>query len=536
MKKQKQILLCICISAIMSISYSPWLSAQKVLVQIDPEKRYQIIDNFTAADAWSGNFVGKYWDNKEKEQIAEWLFSSGYDKSGNPKGIGLSLWRVNLGAGSWEQDNADIQPLQRRAESFLTVDGNNYDWGKCAGHRYFMQKGVEYGCNNFLLFSNSPLVQYTLNEKGWAPSDNAANIKPEYYDKYAEYLVEVTEHFTKQGCKISYISPINEPQVQWNKPKQEGSPWKKSEMKKMFVALDKALSKRTTLADVQILIGEGGSVPVLYEEDEDLLKRFGEKEAPHRLVESFFDTKSSFYVGDLKHIPRLIAGHTYHNHLTNKELKEVRQKVKDECEKFNVDYQQTEWCMLPHFSTPMDGFTNDWQKGNWGDIQVALLMGRLIHTDMVDANAKAWGYWKAMEMRGDHALIALHAKDGNIFNGGTVSANKILWALGNYSFFIRPGYTRIETSGADNLDALVASSYIAPDQSRIVTVLVNSSFDNQSINLSLPAKYQKGVKSISVFKTDERSDLAKCPDITASKKTFEYTVTPRSIITLVWNL
>ncbi len=506
-------------------------AAQVKQVKIDPSRVFQTIDNFAAADAWSGNFVGKYWGEREKAQISEWLFSSGYDGGGNPKGIGLSLWRVNLGAGSWEQDNPDIMPLQRRAESFKTIDGEHYDWGKCAGQRYFMEKAKELGCNNFLLFSNSPLVQYTLNSKGYAPTDNNANIKPECYDLYGDYLAEVTGHFVKNGFNISYVSPINEPQVNWNRTTQEGSPWRKSEMKKMFVSLDKALSARPSLSGVKILVGECASVPVLYAEDASLTKRFGGSgDAPHMIAQALFDKNSPNYIGDLKHVPALVCGHSYHNHLKNKEMVEVRAKVKDECAKYGIAYQQTEWCMLPSYLPPMDGFTADWARGNRGDIQVGLLMGRLIYTDFVHAGSEAWGYWKGMELNGNHALVALHAQNSNIFEGGTVSANKILWALGNYSFFIRPGYKRIELSGADDPDTLVASAYVSGDGSRIVAVFVNSAFVDQEVVLSGPKK----VKGVSVYRTDERTDLARV--YTSAKSPEKYLIPARSLVTVVLDM
>ncbi len=510
------------------------LFAQQISIRVNPEIKFQTIDNFAAADAWSGNFVGKYWDDKEKEQIAEWLFSRDYDEAGNPKGIGLSLWRVNVGAGSWEQNNPDIMPIQRRAESFLTVDGQHYDWGKCAGHRYFMEQAKALGCNNFLLFSNSPLVQYTLNGKGYSSSNHSTNIKPDCYDKYGEYLAKVAAHFVKEGLYISYISPINEPQVNWDSPRQEGSPWGKSDMKKMFVALDKALSGHDELTKVKMLLGEAANLRVMYRQDEGLRKRFQGEDAPDEQVKAFFNDDSPFYIGDLKHLSRIFAGHTYGNHTKNDELREVRANAGKICKQYGVDYHQSEWCMLPNYLPPMDGFTAYWQAGNRGDIQVGLLMGRLIYSDFIDGNAKAWGYWKGMELKGDHALVALHAKDGNIFWGGTVSANKILWALGNYSFFIRPGYKRIELEGADDLDKVVGSAYIAPDESRIVAVFVNSGFDNESIEIQLPKSYSKKIKEATVYRTDQRTDLAKISS--SNMLTLNYQIAPRSLTTIVFDL
>ena len=123
----KRVLLSvICLSVVGTI-----MAQQKVV--INPAVQHQTIEFFGAADAWSGNFVGKYWSDVAKRDIADLLFSEEVDAAGNPVGIGLTMWRVNLGAGTLEQPEADIYPYQRRAESYLTLDGRAYDWGKCAG-------------------------------------------------------------------------------------------------------------------------------------------------------------------------------------------------------------------------------------------------------------------------------------------------------------------------------------------------------------------------------------------------------------------
>ena len=107
------------------------LSASAFDAKIDTAKTHQTIDNFTAADAWCGNLVGRYFDDAQKGQIAKWLFSQKIGADGNPEGIGLSMWRFNLGGGTAEQDGADISRLHYREEAFLTKDGRGYDWGKC---------------------------------------------------------------------------------------------------------------------------------------------------------------------------------------------------------------------------------------------------------------------------------------------------------------------------------------------------------------------------------------------------------------------
>lgn len=509
--------------------------AQFRQIVIDPSITFQKLEFFTASDAWSGNFVGKYWNEEQKGQIAQWLFSQKTDNLGNPEGIGLSLWRVNLGAGTLEQDSADIVPCQRRAESFKTKDGQTYDWNKCMGQQYFMQKASEYGCNRFLLFSNSPLVQYTLNGKGWSGSGKSANIKPDCYSRYADYMADVAGYFiTQRSWNIAYISPINEPQVNWDTNRQEGSSWKSSEMKKMFVELDKSLAKKG-LDNVKILIGEAAGLSYLYDDTKSDAPR-RKDDAPKIQISTFFNPQSPCYVGNLKSVPRIISGHSYHSHTTNQVLKTTREKVKTEAKKYGVDFHQSEWCLLPGIKEPMDGFTPEWKHDNYSGIQPALLLGRLVYGDIVYGNSHSWGYWKGMEVDGNHALIAVYPKEGKLENGGTVRTNKMLWALGNYSFFIRPEYTRISLQGADDLNSLVASAYMAPDRSRLVVVYINSSFEIQNIHISLPKAYRSKIKRLSAYRTDERSDLANMYLSGTFNPGNQYLLPPRSLVTMVFEL
>ena len=85
-----------------SISYSK--------ISIDTNTRYQTIEGFGASDAWRCQYVGANWPEPKKNRIAELLFSKEVDKKGNPKGVGLSIWRFYIGAGTTEQgDNSDIK-------------------------------------------------------------------------------------------------------------------------------------------------------------------------------------------------------------------------------------------------------------------------------------------------------------------------------------------------------------------------------------------------------------------------------------------
>lgn len=518
----------IILAALLTVSAS---AQQKIT--INPDTRHQTIEFFGAADAWSCNFVGKYWDENRKREIADYLFSQETDASGNPVGIGLSIWRVNLGAGTLEQPGADIYPYQRRAESYMTVDGKGYDWGKCSGHEYFMQAAKERGCNQFILFSNSPLVQYTKNGKGYAPTDNAANLREDCYDDYADYLVDVTEHLMDKGFNIPYISPINEPQGDWDTPRQEGSPWRNSEIARMTRALDASLGRSSKFDDVRIFIAEANRLKMIYTQRPKMFVRFQNDslESPGRQIFMFFDKKSPHYVGDLKHMEYEFTAHPYHNHFTSADLREVHRLADAEFKKYGVTYHSSEWCLLPT-TKQYGGITADWGKGNHADIQAALMMARLIHSDFVDVNAVSWCYWKGMEMRGDHALVSLHATDGDIHKGGYVAANKMLWVLGNYSRFVRPGYVRVALDGADDLDTLAATAFISPEGDRLVAVFVNSSFEDRPVELSLPKAWKKKMTSVTSYRTDARHDLAR----TVTGEGCSHTIGARGVTTVVIDL
>ena len=159
---------------------------------VHPDSVCQTIDNFGASDAWSMRFLGE-WPEEKQRQVADWLFSCENDENGCPKGIGLSLWRFNIGAGSVEQGDSSQINYATRTECFLQKDGT-YDWTRQKGQRNFLQLAKERGVTRFLGFLNSPPVYYTQN--GLATNTGRGgsfNLKADCYEDYARFLAEVVE-------------------------------------------------------------------------------------------------------------------------------------------------------------------------------------------------------------------------------------------------------------------------------------------------------------------------------------------------------
>ena len=221
-------------------------------IAIDASQIYQTVRDFGASDCWTAEFVADYFSTAEKEKAAQWLFSQQTDANDHPLGIGLSCWRVNLGAGSAAQgSNSNISDETRRAECFLKDDGT-YDWTRCDGQQWFMQQAKSYGVDHFLLFSNSAPVYFTRNGKANADNKNiSCNLKDDCFDDFAEFLATTTKHFTDEGYPVTNIDPVNEPQFDW-KDGQEGSPWENTHIAKLAKELDKSITSRRLSAKILI--------------------------------------------------------------------------------------------------------------------------------------------------------------------------------------------------------------------------------------------------------------------------------------------
>ena len=497
-------------------------------VKIDLSKTYQTVQDFGASDCWTAEYISDYFDATQKENAARWLFSQQMDANGNPEGIGLSCWRVNLGAGSASQgSSSNIDDETRRAECFMKADGT-YDWSVCDGQQWFMKQAKDYGVDHFLLFSNSAPIYYT--KSGKANTNNqslSCNLKDDCYDDFAEFLATTTKHFVDEGYNVTYIDPVNEPRFDW-KDGQEGSPWENANIAQLVTELDKSVTSRNL--NTKILIPEASSWDLLYS---------GSGRAANQ-IDAFFNSSSSNYIGNLPSLAKVVAGHSYWTFGNNTDLKDIREAVRDAASEYGLEVMQTEWSMLDAEPSTSAGFPASYDAATKMDI--ALYMGKLIYCDLNYGNMSGWSYWTAFaqekwSQKNRFYLIRMNAKGdtsdesyGDIKNGGTLTADKNLWVLGNYSRFIRPGYKRVDVSGADEMNALMASSWLSADGNTLVTVLVNMNRINRNIALSLDGQ---SVQSVKTYVTDKDRDLELDSSLSDVS---DMDIPARSVVTVVTTL
>ena len=476
---------------------------------------------FGASDCWMPAYVGKYWTSG-RDKISELLFSSEI-QSGNPKGIGLSMWRVNLGGGSAGQgDDSGIEDKSRRAESYLT-DDLSFDWTRCEGQRYFMNRAKEFGCESMVLFSNTPPVQYTYNGKGFSNRGGTSNLKSEHYTDFAAYMADVARHYLNEGYPVTHISPVNEPQYNWESG-QEGSGWTNDEIARLARELDKELTQRNL--STEILLGESGDWEYLYKIKNDNNRS--------NVLSAFFTPGSSAYVGDLEHVKKRICGHSYWTDGTWDGMRNVRAQVAQAAQKQDIDVWQSEWSMLG------DGYSSSEFAGYDAatEMDIALYMSKVIHNDLTVAGVSSWSYWTSMDMpRWGHknrflliALTPAGGVEGDVEQEGSYQATPTLWVLGNYSRFIRPGYRRVSLE-LNESRSFFGSAWISPENDKIVAVYTNLSEKGVRLN-ETHTGWDNEIKEVTTYTT------------TANKNLKESTVTngeqvvldAESVTTVVYNL
>lgn len=514
-------LFTMCLSLVAAVA-APMSAGTPVTFRIETNKPQQQVLHFGASDAWSMQFAG-LWPQRQQEQIADWLFSCENDAGGQPKGIGLSVWRFNLGAGSAEQgDSAKIQP-STRTECFLLPDGT-YDWAKQAGQRNFLRLAKERGVPHFLAFLNSSPVYFTKN--GLATNtgrDGTLNLREDCYDDVARFAATVMKGIAKNdGITFDYICPVNEPDGHWNwlGPKQEGSPATNREVARLAKAYAKAFAQERVTT--QIMLNESSDLRCLMGTHQTDWQRGYE-------IPTFWSKDSTAtYMGNTPGVPRVVMAHSYWTNTPVRYMRKVREELRDSCRKYGVDYWQTELCIMD----------NDKEIGGGGyydfSMRTALYVARVIHHDLVYGNAKSWSWWRAMGGDYKDGLIRVYSNDG--WKTGRALPCKLMWAMGNFSRFVRPGairhdITALDTDGAVVKDGetspygVMASAYKNRDGSWVV-VAINYSDGSQPFDIAGVGGTWKA------YRTSDAEGESLKPIGTMTGRT---TLEPRSVTTFVTN-
>lgn len=462
-------------------------------ISVQPSKTYQTIQGFGASAAWWAQDVGG-WTEKDAsgEEVRTAILKLLY----SDEGIGLDIYRYNLGAGAKADDPSSYSDPWRKTQSFIGADGK-IDYSLDANAVWCMQKAAELGVPNIVFFSNSAPNTMTINGKTHGDPDTSRldyvddngnnvyytlpNLNPEQYENFANYVLDAVEHFRAQGIPVKAISPINEPQWAWQGG-QEGCHYEPDEVVALYRVFLKEMLERG-LDDLELSMFESG------QPFGDTLKRY---------LEPIMDDD------DLRDAIKGLDTHSYWGTVEQKQ--KTARYLKWKYSKLPV--RCTEWCeMVNGKDVTMDS---------------ALALVNTMAEDLTLLNAESWTYWIAVS--------AYDYRDGLIYvdrDAHTYETTKRLYAMGNFSKFVNIGASRVKAeTGKDS--PLTAIAFDNGDTVAVVVINATEQAQNFTLRMHGKAEYAE----IAAYVTDATHNLEKT-DAKTYAEDETYSVSAQSVTTFV---
>ena len=185
--------------------------AATVSYTVDAGQVRQHWDGWGVSLCWWAGQCGK-WDDEKIDEIIEWLVS--------PEGLNYSHFRYNIGGGD-DPENRHCtlhhmgkgKGLRAEMEGFKDFSGDQYHWERDSAQRKIMLKIREKRPDAvFEAFSNSAPYYMTWSGCVGGNADGGKdNLKPEFYEEFAHYLVDVCKHYKDvYGIEFKTLEPFNE--------------------------------------------------------------------------------------------------------------------------------------------------------------------------------------------------------------------------------------------------------------------------------------------------------------------------------------
>lgn len=393
-------------------------------IVIDKTKKYQTFEEFGTSSCWWAQTIS---DDDMAREIAKKLYSE-------DEGLGLKIFRYNIGGGEADNPECRIWDTSRRTESFYVLDKETgeykYDFERDANARRVMDYAVEYGAEKIILFCNSP--HFSMTKSGHASGgleEYSSNLPRENYKAFVDYVLTIADWFVSEGYPIYAISPINEPQWSWGSPDwvgQEGCHFEPEEAIELLEMFAVEMQKRNS--PYKLNGPENGQMSWGYYA---YVEKFFESE----ILNSFCDTYS---------------GHSYWMDTNYEEKKAVGKDFKKNYP--DKKYEMSEWCELP---LTIDSKT----------IDSGLYMAQVIVDDLNLMNAVSWQSWTAVN--GDGLLD--RDATGNLFEYNRYYAFK------QFTSFIKPGMTRVRIFENMKDESTLKTVAFTDDNGKTVVVIVNPS-------------------------------------------------------------
>ena len=450
---------------VMSAPGAAAAAAQDVTITVDLDRKHQVIEGFGASGAWWPSWVGDY-PRAKQDQLLDLLFTA-------ERGIALSIYRYNIPAGG----GAEIRRPERATVQIEKSPGT-YDLSADRKALEIVRGARKRGVERFVLFANSPPARLTRNGLTSGGENGGSNLRPGAEAEFAKYLVDVATKI-RDAYDLPHVAvaPINEPQWKWGEKRrgQEGCHYTPAEAAAAIRATIEESQRRKT--GFRIEAPESGewdrTMPYAQTMFADpVIDRHVQELAIH-----------SYWTDDAK---RRRAATALREQFPNKRI------------------VMSEFCQM--------------QNGHDVGIDSAVAMAETIHDDLTIGGVISWQWWLGVAAGGyKDGLIYAHPKTQQI------EPTKRLWALGNWSRFVRPGFRRVgaEVNGDGGVKATAFSS---GDGKRVACVMINAATQPVTVDIAVAGRVRT---KLSLFVTDEARDLAK-----VEPQGDDIVLPPRSVSTL----
>ena len=462
--------LCIILAALQAFLFSIFSIGETQKIGVNQFTEHQVFESFGTSSAWWSQTIDNEATAKE---IARLLYD-------DETGLGLDVYRYNIGGGEKENPHCRIGDPNRRTESFYVFNEETgeyeYDFTRDANARRMLDYAVEYGATQVILFCNSP--HFSMTASGHASGGltaNASNLPKENYAAFVDYVLTIADWFVAQGYPVSAISPINEPQWSWGGDwvGQEGCHYTADETVEVLEMFALEMQKRNS--PYKLSGPESGELSQGYYE-------YVDKFFASPILNEFCDS---------------ISAHSYwlDNNIPAKEQFGAKMAEQYPDKKFEM----SEWCELP---LTIDSRT----------IDSGIYMANIIIQDLNCMNAVSWQSWTAVN--GDGLM--------EIINGEIVIYNRY-YAYKHFTDFIREGMVRLDVLDSFEQESRITST-VFTDGEETVFVLVNNA-ETESV-----FKFAGFYDEMTVYVTDEEHN---CEETYSGEFVKKNTLPARSITTIV---
>ncbi len=451
---------------------------QSTSYHINPAAERQLFDGgWGVSLCWWANMCGK-WSDKAIDEIVDWLVS--------PEGLNFRIFRYNIGGGD-DPQNANCtehhmgngKGLRAEMEGFKDSSDGPYIWTRDAAQRKIMLKIKEKRPDAiFEAFSNS--APYYMTYSGCVSGNASAskdNLKPEFYDEFAHYLVDVCKHYKDEyGIEFKTLDPFNEPMTSYwgQNGGQEGCHFDVASQ----VAFIKVLAP---------ILRESGLSTVISASDETSVGQAVNDVIAFRdagVLDLIGQINTHTYTADNKSRGRL----SYLCNLENKPL----------------------W-----MSEVGQGGT-----GLAGNLSLA----QKLCNDMRYMMPSAWVDWQYIEENNDQWCLV----KGN-FSSGRYNKVKNYYVRSHFSRFIKEGYTILTTTDFKTLAAR------NPEGDELVLVALNTGALTTVHHVDL-SMYASVDKNVTAYITTANDNMAPLTDYTFEGESLVFELPSESIATLVFKV